>query len=145
MIFHTLIEGANFSDERGGLNFFNAFDMSEIVRMYEIAPIDTKSIRGWQAHKNEKKWFYCHAGAFIVNLIEVDNFESPSKTLSPSQFILSAEKPRILEISGGYATGFIAKENHSKLLVFSNFSLEKSKNDDFRFPVETWEAEWSEK
>ena len=142
MIFHNLIQGSNFSDERGGLNFFNAFEMSEILRMYEISPCDTDYIRGWQAHKNEKKWFYCNSGTFIVNLIEVDNFEAPSEELIAKRFVLEATRPCVLEISGGYATGFRAKEVNSKLIVFSNFSLEASKNDDFRYSTDTWSATW---
>lgn len=142
MAFHNLIQGSNFSDERGGLNFFNEFDMSEIIRMYEISPSDTENVRGWQAHKNEKKWFYCNSGSFIVNLIQVDNFDSPSEELVANQFVLEAIKPSVLEISGGYATGFKAKEANSKLIVFSNFSLEASKDDDFRYDVDTWLAEW---
>ena len=142
MVFHQIIQGANFRDERGGLNFFNEFDMSDIIRMYEISPSDTDNIRGWQAHKHEKKWFYCNSGSFIVNLIEVDNFESPSQALVAEQFVLEASKPNVLEITGGYATGFRAKEANSKLIVFSNFSLEESKNDDFRFPFDEWDAEW---
>lgn len=142
MISHQLIEGVNFRDERGGLNFFNDFDMSEIVRMYEISPSDTLKIRGWQAHKNEKKWFYCNSGSFIVNLIEVDNFESPSEEFRVNRFVLEAIKPSVLQISGGYATGFKAIELNSKLMVFSDFSLEASKEDDFRYEVDTWSAEW---
>lgn len=142
MIFHHLIQGANFSDERGGLNFFSDFDMSQIVRMYEISPNDTHTIRGWQAHREEKKWFYCNSGCFVMNLIKVDNFDSPSKTIIPERFILEACNPSVLEISGGYATGFKAQEDNSKLIVFSNFSLEESKNDDFRFPVEMWSGKW---
>ena len=142
MVFHKLIKGNNFRDERGGLNFFNDFDMSEVSRMYEISPSDTKTIRGWQGHKAEKKWFYCNSGAFIVNLIEVDDFDSPSKKLKAKRFVLDAKEPRILEISGGYATGFKAEEAHSKLIIFSNFSLEASKNDDFRYNEDCWSAEW---
>jgi len=142
MVFNRLIQGDNFRDNRGGLNFFNTFDMSEIIRLYEIAPSDTKTVRGWQGHKVEKKWFYCNSGSFIVNLIEVDNFESPSKSIMPERFFLKAEKPSILAISGGYATAFKAIEADSKLLVFSNFSLEASKEDDFRFALDTWSAKW---
>jgi dTDP-4-dehydrorhamnose 3,5-epimerase-like enzyme len=142
MIFHNLIEGSNFSDARGGLNFFNSFHMNEIVRMYEIQPNDIKTIRGWQAHQKEKKWFYCNAGSFVLNLVEIDNFDSPSKTLVPKQYVLKADQPSVLEISGGYATAFKAQENNSKLIVFSDFSLEESKNDDFRFPLELWSGQW---
>lgn len=142
MVFHRLIQGASFHDDRGGLNFFNEFDMSKIVRLYEISPNDTNTIRGWQGHKAEKKWFYCNSGSFIVNIIQVDNFDSPSEELIAKRFVLESLKPAVLEISGGYATGFKAKEVDSKLLVFSNFSLEASKEDDFRYDVDKWSATW---
>lgn len=142
MVVHQLIKGNNFRDERGGLNFFNEFDMSEINRMYEISPNDTNTIRGWQGHKAEKKWFYCNSGSFIVNLIEVDDFDSPSKELIAKRFVLDVNEPAILEISGGYATGFKALTANSKLVVFSDFTLEASKEDDFRYDITTWFAKW---
>lgn len=142
MITMRTIQGSSFSDVRGALNFFNTFDMTKIVRMYEISPSDTYTIRGWQAHKEEKKWFYCNSGSFILNLVKIDNFESPSETIAPKRFVLEAKNPAVLEISGGYATAFKAQEDNSKLIVFSNFSLEASKNDDFRFSVETWNGKW---
>lgn len=142
MIFHNFIQGTAYKDNRGGLNFFNTFDMSEINRMYEISPAETKTVRGWQGHKTEKKWFYCNAGSFIVNLIEIDDFDNPSSNLVPTRFVLDAKDPGVLEISGGYATGFKALRENSKLLVFSNFSLEASKQDDFRYEVDQWSAKW---
>ena len=142
MTFHKLIQGSNFYDERGGLRFFNNFNMTEIVRMYEILPGDTHTIRAWQCHQREKKWFYCHAGSFIMNLIQIDDFEAPSKDVVPKRIELRSETPSVLEISGGYATGFKAQEENSRLIVFSNFSLEESKNDDFRFPVDHWSVKW---
>ncbi len=142
MVSHKLINGEQFSDNRGSLNFFNAFDMSEIKRLYEIEPIDDHIIRAWQGHQYEKKWFYCCSGSFVINLIELDDFEMPSSNIVPKRFLLEAKKPSVLEISGGYANGFKAIEKNSKLMVFSNFSLEESKNDDFRYDLKTWSAEW---
>ena len=138
MVSHHLIQGSKYSDARGRLNFFNDFNMSEIVRMYEIAPSDTNTIRGWQAHKVEKKWFYCNSGSFTLNLVEIDDFDTPSKLLVPKQFVLKADLPKVIGISGGYATAFKAEEENSKLIVFSDFSLEQSKNDDFRFALDFW-------
>lgn len=142
MVYHNLIQGTNFTDVRGKLNFFNAFDMASIVRFYEIKPNNVDIIRAWQAHKKEMKWFYCHTGAFVVHLILVDDFENPAPLLKPKRIVLEAIDPMILEISGGYATGFKAIEENSILQVFSNFSLDESKNDDFRYPIEKWEAKW---
>ncbi len=142
MVSHRLIIGERFSDNRGSLNFFNAFDMSEITRLYEIEPIDKNVIRAWQGHQYEKKWFHCISGSFVINLIKLDNFEMPSNNLVSTRFLLEAKKPSVLEISGGYANGFKANEKNSKLMVFSNFDLEESKNDDFRYDLKTWPAEW---
>jgi dTDP-4-dehydrorhamnose 3,5-epimerase len=137
-----LIQGNVFKDERGGLKFFNSFQMSEIKRFYEISPADTSTIRAWQGHKEEKKWFYCNSGAFVVNLIKIDNFEKPSPELKADKYELSAEKPLILEISGGFASGIKATEKNSRLLVFSNFTLEESREDEFRYSPQTWKASW---
>ncbi len=142
MAYNKLISGDTFSDARGQLNFFNAFDMASIVRVYEIKHGNTDVIRAWQAHKKEMKWFYCHTGSFVMYLVEVDDFEQPSDLLKPKRIILDAKNPAILELSGGYATGFKAQEENSTLQVYSNFSLDESKNDDFRYPIEKWDAKW---
>ena len=65
-----LIKGNEFIDERGALRFFNDFDMGKVVRFYEIAPANTEIIRAWQGHQHEKKWFYCLAGSFVINLVD---------------------------------------------------------------------------
>ncbi len=116
--------------------------MGKIVRFYEIVPNNMNTIRAWQGHKKEKKWFYCSSGGFVMNLIKIDNFEKPSSLLIPERVLLDAKNTVILEISGGYATGFRATEENSRLQVFSNLSLNKSKNDDFRYPIDKWNAKW---
>ena len=142
MASYKMFVGERFSDHRGALNFFNTFDMKEVKRLYEIEPVDDKVIRAWQGHRFEKKWFYCSAGSFVINVIELDNFEKPSANLEAKRFVLESKKPSVLEISGGYANGFRAKEQNSKLVVYSNFGLEESKNDDFRYDLNTWAVKW---
>ena len=142
MVSPTRIEGANFADQRGEINFFNTFDMREVVRFYEIAPSDTMVIRAWQAHRKEKKWMYCHTGAFLVQLIEIADFDDPAKGLEAKKYILDAKNPTVLEIPGGYANGFKALQSNSKLMVFSNMDLEASKNDDHRYPMDYWKVDW---
>ena len=137
-----LFKGNKYTDERGSLTFCNAFDMTEVVRFYEIAPANTTVIRAWQGHRKEKKWFYCSAGGFVVNLIKLDDFDAPSEHIVAEQHVLVEANTAILAISEGYATGFRALAENSKLMVFSNFDLEASKQDDFRYPVEKWNAEW---
>ncbi len=138
----TLIQGNSFSDNRGKLLFFNSFDMKEIVRFYQIQPSDSEFIRGWQAHKEEKKWFHCSKGSFTINLVQVDNFENPNANLISETFVLKSNEPQILAIPKGYATAFKAVDNNSELIVYSNFTLEQSKNDDFRFSLDTFKSKW---
>ena len=46
-----IIEGGKFKDERGEIQFFNNFDMTEIKRIYTIFHPDANIIRAWQGHK----------------------------------------------------------------------------------------------
>ncbi|NND15360.1 MAG: hypothetical protein HKN89_03445 [Eudoraea sp.] len=145
MVEPKIILGKTYSDNRGTLIAFNDLDLSKIVRIYEIIPASESTIRAWQAHKNENKWFHCTAGAFLVNLINLDNFESPKEELPSTQYYLKASMPQVLHIPGGYANGFKALEPNSVLQVYSNFSLEESASDDYRFPGEKWNANWQSK
>lgn len=136
------IEGSTFSDTRGKMKFFNTFDMAQIVRFYEISPASTEIIRGWQGHHKEKKWFYCHAGGFVINTVNITSKDTPINNRTPQRFVLKENSPVILEVSEGSATAFKSLEDGSKLMVFSNFTLEESMADDIRFPLEAWNAEW---
>ena len=138
----TLIDGNKFEDSRGSLRFFNTLDMSEIVRLYEIFPASENTIRAWQGHKMEKKWMYCISGSFIINLVELDDFKNPSDQLTPIRVELFSDIPKILEVPNGYASGIRAKKPNSRLQVFSNFGLDESKKDDYRYPLEQWSAKW---
>ncbi|WP_204345170.1 dTDP-4-dehydrorhamnose 3,5-epimerase family protein [Psychroserpens algicola] len=139
---HQIIEGDLFSDNRGTLSFVNAFSLQPIVRFYEIAHNDTTTIRAWQAHKKESKWFYCSRGAFKISLVKLDTFDNPSDDLEVFSFELNENKPQILYIPGGYANGFKAITDDAKLMVFSNFDLETSKQDDYRFETNKWINKW---
>ncbi|GGW40841.1 dTDP-4-dehydrorhamnose 3,5-epimerase family protein [Arenibacter certesii] len=134
------IQGDTFNDNRGKMKFFNAFDMSPIVRFYEIAPSSIDIIRAWQGHNLEKKWFYCHSGSFVINIVSIADHSATD--FSPERYELSADTPLVLEVPEGNATGFKAILPHSKLMVFSDFTLEESAKDDIRFPLETWNAKW---
>lgn len=136
------IEGSTFSDTRGKMKFFNTFDMAQIVRFYEISPASTEIIRGWQGHHNEKKWFYCHTGSFIINTVSIKDNDKPINNRIPERFVLKENTALILEVPEGSATAFKSLEDGSKLMVFSNFTLEESMADDIRFPLEAWNAKW---
>nr|WP_288936045.1 dTDP-4-dehydrorhamnose 3,5-epimerase family protein [uncultured Allomuricauda sp.] len=139
---NLVIAGETFQDKRGEMRFFNTLNMSEIVRFYEISPADQDTIRGWQGHQQEKKWFYCLSGSFVINIIEINDFNSPSEDLTPIRVELNSSNPKILAVPEGFVTGIMATSSNARLQVFSNAALNESKNDDFRFPVNQWSAKW---
>lgn len=139
---HSVIYGALHEDQRGKLSYFNTLDLSQIKRMYQIEPANEYIIRAWQGHKMEKKWFYCIQGSFIINIVKVTNFEHPATDVIISQNIITAGMPTVLYVEGGYASGIKATNPNSKVLVFSNLSVETSKNDDYRFDSDFWDADW---
>ncbi|NEU10272.1 hypothetical protein GZH53_18255 [Flavihumibacter sp. R14] len=133
---HLIVCASN-QDERGGLFSYNEFDMAPVQRMYVIRPASTRIVRAWQAHRFEEKWFYCAQGSFEVKIVEIDD-ENSGKDSRIFTFNLEAERPDVLYIPGGYANGFRASTENSKLVVFSNNTLDQSKADDFRYPADKW-------
>ncbi|MGB0863914.1 MAG: dTDP-4-dehydrorhamnose 3,5-epimerase family protein [Saprospiraceae bacterium] len=141
----NLIEGGIYRDERGKIVFANDFNMAEIQRLYHIHQSDISVIRAWQGHKKESKWFHCIKGSFLVYTIPVDNWSAPNKELQAKTSFLNETKSEVLHIPGGYANGFKALEEDSILMVFSDFTLEQSKEDDIRFDKDYWDADWTKK
>lgn len=141
MIGSKLIKGGTHTDARGTLTFFNDFDMKRVRRFYQIEHPDTTIIRAWQGHQIEQKWFYIIEGSFKVVLVQPDNWKNPSKNLSFEEYLLKSSENKVLHIPGGFANGFQALEPHSKLIVFSNFSMKEAGTDDFRFDKNLW-FEW---
>ena len=78
MIRVEVIDGEIFTDERGSISSVNGFDAEDIRRFYLIQHPDTSVIRGWNAHKFERKWFYCIKGAFTLALVKIDRWDNPS-------------------------------------------------------------------
>jgi dTDP-4-dehydrorhamnose 3,5-epimerase len=133
-----IISGGNYTDERGQLEFFNEFDMSPIKRVYFTTHFNTDTIRAWQAHKIESRWFLCVKGSFTVKLVEIDNWENASNNLKVYEYKLSASKQEILYIPSGFANGFKALELDSKLMVLSNYGFNEIENDQVRFDQNKW-------
>lgn len=69
-----LITGAIYHDNRGIVKYVNGFDMSDSKRFYQITNSNTDLLRGWQAHKVERKWFYAAKGKFKIFLVKIDNW-----------------------------------------------------------------------
>lgn len=133
-----IICGGIHTDERGTISFVNDFDMANIRRFYSIDIPDTTIIRAWQGHKLETKCFYVQKGSFLVCAIKIDNWENPSAQLRVEKTILHHTESKVLIIPGGYVNGFKALKPNSSLIVFSDFTIEESKNDDYRFKSDFW-------
>lgn len=133
-----VIEGGVYTDERGTLKFINEFDLKDIRRIYIIEPSDTSFIRAWQGHKKECKYFLATKGSFTIGLVQVDNWDFPSKTIQPTYYTLEANNPKVLCVPGGYANGLKSNSMNSQLMVFSSSPLEEASNDEFRLPSNYW-------
>lgn len=134
-----LIEGGIHRDQRGALKFINSFDLNDIRRMYIIEPSDTNTIRAWQGHKLERKYFYASKGKFTIGLVQIIDWDNPNEETKPEFFELDAERPMILCIPGGYANGIKAQVSGSQLTVFSSSTLEEASKDEFKFSVDFWQ------
>ncbi|MDX1652429.1 MAG: WxcM-like domain-containing protein [Brumimicrobium sp.] len=119
------IIGSEHTDHRGKVRYVNQFEMSEIVRMYSIEPL-SDTIRAWQGHRKENKWFFAAKGSFLVKIVNMDN-----KNIR-FEYTLSESESKIIKIPGGYFNGFQALQPRSVLMIFSDFSLEQSVKDDYR-------------
>lgn len=133
-----IIKGGRHSDERGTIAFVNDFHFEGVKRFYIINQPDTSVVRAWQGHRYESKYFYCMQGAFLINLVKVDNWLNPSNELPVQSFELSAENSEILYVPPGCANGFKALSENSQLLVLSDKTMEESANDDLRFDRNLW-------
>lgn len=133
-----LIRGNIYQDQRGIIHFVNDFSFDGVKRFYTITHPYTNTIRAWQGHKYETKYFFVVKGSFIVNWIAIDDWSSPSKNLPISAHILTHTQSEILTIPPGHVNGFQALEPDSILIVFSDKKLDESTKDDFRFSVDYW-------
>jgi dTDP-4-dehydrorhamnose 3,5-epimerase len=73
-----------------------------------------------------------------VCAVHVDRPDAPNKENKVHRFVLSEKQPSILFIPKEYANGIKALEPNTRILFFSDTSLEKSKNDDYRIPYDYW-------
>ena len=135
---YQLIQGGVFTDHKGKLFHVNEFDMSSVKRFYVIENSLEMPTRAWQAHRKESKWFYVVKGSFLLGLVQPDNWEKPASNLILTKITLSEMDSKVLYISPGFANGIKALEPHSKLVVFSNFTIEEAGTDNIKFETDTW-------
>lgn len=130
-----ITKGNAHTDTRGTLFYNNEFDVSAVKRMYVLENESTRCIRAWQGHKIEQRWFAVIKGSFRIQLIEIDNWDTPSKDLERFTFIVNAQKLDVLYVPSGYVTSIQSLEQDSKLLVMTDYRLNEI-IDEFRFPFD---------
>lgn len=128
-----IIRGNHHADERGALTFNNNFNAFGIKRIYTIENESLDFVRAWQGHQIEQRWFSAVIGSFLIKLINIDNWDKPSKDLPILEFILTSENFDILHIPAGFATSIQGLEENSKLLLFADYQMGELL-DEFRFP-----------
>jgi len=137
----ALIDGGMAVDDRGSLSFVNDYNFYGVKRFYQVKNFSTNTIRAFHGHLREAKYVYVAEGSAIVAAVKLDNVEHPSKKEKVHRYVLSDKKPQILFIPPKYANGFRPLEENTRILFFSTASLEESKGDDYRYPVDYWGQE----
>lgn len=130
-----LIPGGSHSDVRGALTFNNDFDATSIKRMYTIQNADEHSIRGWQGHKIEQRWFSAINGSFKIQILSIEYFENGKFDLKPFQFELKSDNMDILHIPAGFVSSIQSLEENSKLLILADYHTGEI-NDEYRFSMD---------
>lgn len=131
----NLISGNCHQDERGHLFYNNDFDLASIKRMYVIENHSVDFVRAWQGHKIEQRWFSAVQGRFKIQLIAVDNWETPCGNLPRIEYHLDSGKLDIFHIPAGCISSIQALEKKLKLVVVSDYHLGEI-NYDFRYPTD---------
>lgn len=129
-----ITKGSSHADSRGTLFYNNDFDVSVIKRIYIIENVTTDFVRAWQGHKIEQRWFSPIVGSFKIHLIEIDNWENPSKDLKRYTFIVNAKKLDVLHVPSGYISSIQSLGQGSKLLAMADYLLGEIQ-DEYRYKV----------
>ena len=137
-----VIEGEIFQDFRGRISSLNSFHFDGVRRCYIIHHPDSSVIRGWHAHQDERKWFYCIKGHFSVALVKIDNWDNPSENLTADIHHLSENESKLVCVPKGYANCLKAHENDSIMMVLSDKILEDALNDSWRYDKGLW-VDWN--
>ena len=128
----------SFVDDRGALSFLNTVGDFNLKRLYVISNHKRDYVRAWHGHEHEEKIFFPVTGSFLIGAVPIDNFQDPDTNIVPTRKILSELRIEGYRIPPGYANGIMSLTENSKLLVLSNSTLDQSKEDDYRYPWNTW-------
>jgi dTDP-4-dehydrorhamnose 3,5-epimerase len=133
-----VLEVGQHIDARGILHFLNDINEFVVRRVYLVQNSEAGKSRGWHGHKYECKLFFPIEGKFRLALVQIDDFQSPNRKLIPKIYELSSTEPFAVSITGGFANNLTSITENARIMVFSNFTVHESENDDFRYPPEYW-------
>lgn len=135
-------ESNSSSDERGTVSFTNDLNLQKAIRTYKVENSQLKTVRAWHGHKVEEKWVNVEQGEFLVCVVKVDDFTSPSKDIEIQTYKMSP-KDGFLYIPPNFANGAMNLTEDNAIRYYSSSTLEESLNDDFRFESDYWDP-WSQ-
>jgi dTDP-4-dehydrorhamnose 3,5-epimerase-like enzyme len=135
----VLLTGDLAVDDRGEVAFVNDFGFIDVRRFYTVKNHRQGFIRAWHAHRHEAKYLTVVEGAALVGAVKIDDWDNPSKELNVERHILSAQRPRVLYIPGGYANGFMSLTADARLVFFSTKTVAESLGDDIRYDARYWD------
>src|SRR4029078_1270387 len=125
-----LLEGGKAVDDRGSVAFVNGFDFGGGPRFSLSENQRQGFVRAWHAHRREAKYVTAVSGAAVVAAVAIDDWEQPSKSAEVHRFVLSAERPGVLDTPAGHANGFMSLTPDARLVFFSTATVEESREDD---------------
>lgn len=121
-----MIPGTTFVDDRGIMIFNNDVPLDGTKRSYIITG-DKGMIRAWHGHKLETKIIQCLSGR--VRICTINMQLNPTDERNTYYLIPNGNT---LVIPSGYYNGIQFLSDNSSIIVYSNTTLEGSKNDDYR-------------
>lgn len=130
-----LIKGGQHTDDRGQLCYNNNFTLTDVKRIYTIENWGRNTMRGWQGHKIERRWFTSVNGSFRIELIKIDSWEKPSKNCPIISFDLIDAKLDVLYVPMGFVSKIQSNTPSAKLLVMADYSIGEVE-DDYRFALD---------
>lgn len=131
----TLSEHKFNVDDRGMIGLFDL--PKDAKRFYFVGSHKAGFVRAWHGHKKEAKYAVVVKGAAFIGAVEIDDWKEPLNE-RVDMFVLSESKPEILYIPPGYANGFKTLTDDTRILFFSNRTIEQSVKDDFRYSARRW-------
>ena len=140
-----LIKGKKIEDKRGNIRFSNSFVLNKYKRFYQIDLPKKGMIRAFHGHMQESKAVFPISGSLLLCVVNLDNPIKPSRKNKVRKFILDSNQPSVIEIPPKYANGIMSLEKNTRVIFFSDKTLDQSKKDDYRFSKNYWGDIWNEK